>query len=101
MAPYPVLDESTGTTRYVEVPVEIDEDLLRTIAAKTGGRYFRATDRKSLEEIYQEIDKLEKSKIESRQYKNYVELYTPLLWFCVVMLAVMIVSSETYLKRIA
>lgn len=101
MAPYPVLDESTGTTRYVEVPVEIDEDLLRTIAAKTGGRYFRATDRKSLEEIYQEIDKLEKSKIESRQYKNYVELYTPLLWFCVVMLAVMIVSAETYLKRIA
>jgi Ca-activated chloride channel family protein len=55
--------------------VKIAEDLLRSIAQTTGGQYFRATDKNSLEEIYKEIDKMEKSKIEVREYTKRKEEY--------------------------
>jgi Ca-activated chloride channel family protein len=59
--------------------VEIDEELLKTIAEKTGGLYFRATDNKKLEEIYEEINKLEKTEIEEFKYYNYDEKFRPLI----------------------
>lgn len=100
MAPYPIVDEN-GMKRLVPVEVEIDEELMRTIAARTGGKYFRATDAASLESIYEEIDRLEKSRIESRQYKSYTELFPPLVWLALLALLTLLVMSETYLRRLA
>ena len=59
--------------------VEIDEDLLKDHCRKTGGLYFRATDNKKLEEIYEEINKLEKTEIEEFKYYNYDEKFRPLI----------------------
>lgn len=76
-APYPVLD-SFGRRRHVMVNVEIDEPLLREIARTTGGLYFRATDRDSLQNIFAEIDRWEKSSIRSRNVYEATELFP---WF--------------------
>jgi len=59
--------------------VEIDEALLKEIAEATGGKYFRATNNKKLEDIYEEINKLEKTEIEEFKYYNYEEKYRPLV----------------------
>ena len=72
-APYPV--QTPYGTRYQQMKVQIDENVLKQIATMTGGRYFRATDNKKLEEIYQAIDKLEKSKIDVKQYSRRQEEY--------------------------
>jgi Ca-activated chloride channel family protein len=61
------------------MPVKIDEDLLTAIAEATGGAYFRATDNNSLEAIYDEINKLEKTEIDEFKYTNYEEKYRPWL----------------------
>ena len=57
--------------------VEIDENLLKDIATATGGKYFRATDNESLEEIYDEINKLEKTEVEEFKYYRYEEKFRP------------------------
>ena len=57
----------------------IDEDLLKQIAETTGGKYFRATSNSKLEDIYEEINKLEKTEIEETKYKSYDELFRPLV----------------------
>lgn len=72
-APFPFEDPLYGTI-YQQVLVEIDEKSLQEIAARTGGRYFRAQDAEELRKIYQEIDTLEKTKIEQKQYTRYTEL---------------------------
>jgi Ca-activated chloride channel family protein len=59
------------------VQVEIDEVLLKEIATTTGGQYFRATSTTKLSEIYDEINKLEKTDIEEFKYTNYDEMYRP------------------------
>jgi len=69
------------------VPVEIDEALLQRIARETGGRYFRATDNRSLDGIYAEIDRLEKRPVESVKYTQRVELFYPLAGLAVLLLA--------------
>jgi len=74
MAPVPVKD-AFGRTRYQQVPVEIDEKVLQEIASMTGGKYYRATDARELENIYQQIDTLEKTKIEVREYRRFKELF--------------------------
>ena len=74
--------------------VEIDEDLLQSIATDTGGRYFRATDNSSLEEIYAEINKLEKTEIEEFKYYNYEEKYRLLVF-----LAMGCLFLEWFLKQ--
>jgi len=70
----PVKD-AFGRTRYVSQPVEIDEEILKKIAEITGGKYYRATRAKELQEIYREIDSLEKTRIQVRQYRRYKELF--------------------------
>jgi Ca-activated chloride channel family protein len=72
-APYPV--QTPFGIRYQNVPVDVDEPTLRKVASMTGGRFFRATDNRSLKEIYGEIDQLEKTRIEVRSYRSYTELY--------------------------
>ena len=76
-APYPVTD-ALGRQRFTMVDVEIDENLLKEIAATTGGLYFRATDKDSLEQIFTEIDRWEKSEVSSRKVVQARELYP---WF--------------------
>lgn len=66
---------NTGKLQFRRQQVEIDEDLLKYIAEQTEGKYFRATDNTKLKEIYDEIDKLEKTKIEEFKYTNYSEKY--------------------------
>jgi Ca-activated chloride channel family protein len=80
MALSPVaIDQRTGQFQYARIQVEIDEALLKEIAQVTGGKYFRATNNKKLEEIYHEINKLEKTDVEEFKYTNYDEKYRPLV----------------------
>jgi len=77
LAPVGILPN--GKFKYGLTKVEIDEALLKEIALKTGGIYFRATNNQKLEEIYQEINKLEKTEIEEFKYYNYEEKYRVLI----------------------
>jgi Ca-activated chloride channel family protein len=98
-APYPVQDQVFGK-RYVSVPVQIDEEVLTSIAEITNGRYFRATDTQKLEDIYREIDKLEKSKIEIKQYRKTRELFGGYLSAGIILFGLYLLLSRTYLKTI-
>jgi Ca-activated chloride channel family protein len=73
-APVPVSNPFTGRQEIQWMDVNIDEGTLQKIATTTGGKYFRATDTESLDAIYGEIDQLEKTKVESRQFVDYREL---------------------------
>lgn len=75
-----------GSFRYGMHQVEIDEELLKEIAQVTGGQYFRATDNDKLEEIYDEINKLEKTEIEEFKYYKYEEKFRPLIFLAGVLL---------------
>lgn len=77
MAMSPIAIRPDGSFQYGNVQVEIDEQLMKDIAQKTGGQYFRATDNKKLEKIYEEINKLEKTDIEEFKYTNYNEMFRP------------------------
>ena len=98
MAPYPV--QTPFGTQYQNMPVEIDEDILKDIAANTGGRYFRATDNNKLVEVYSEIDKLEKSKIDVRQFTKKEEEYMPLAIIAFCLLAVELLLRFTILRKL-
>ena len=71
----PIAINPNGTFRYGLTRVEIDEKLLESIAKQTGGLYFRATDNERLKDIYQEINKLEKTEVEEFKYSNAQEMY--------------------------
>ena len=73
----PIAYNADGSFRYGMRQVEIDENLLKDIASATGGKYFRATDNESLEEIYDEINKLEKTEVEEFKYYRYEEKFRP------------------------
>ena len=75
-APYPF--QTAMGIRYQNIPVEIDEQVLREIASTAGGEYFRATSNSKLKEVYEEIDKLEKTKLNVKQYSKRQEEYQ---WF--------------------
>ena len=93
-APYPT---PYGT---MNVPVEIDEKTLENIAEATGGEYFRATDKESLRQIYSEIDKLERTKLNVQQYQEYEELYQIFALFAVLSLMLELLLRYTILRRI-
>jgi Ca-activated chloride channel family protein len=82
------------------VPVEIDEKLLRQIATQTGGKYFRATGNKTLETIYDDIDKLEKTRVDITSYKHYAELFFPFAMIAVIALALEMLLRYTVFKSI-
>jgi Ca-activated chloride channel homolog len=75
----PIAILPNGDFQYGRVPVEIDEALLKEIAEVTSGKYFRATNNEKLEEIYAEINKLEKTDIDEFKYYNYQEKFRPLV----------------------
>jgi Ca-activated chloride channel family protein len=76
MAPYPV-PLAGGGVQMQNMKVQIDEALLQKIARETGGEYFRATDNRSLAHIYDQIDQMEKTKVEITAFKRYAELFFP------------------------
>ena len=79
MALSPIGILPNGSFQYGRVQVEIDEALLKEIAKVSGGKYFRATNNRKLVEIYEEINKLEKTDVEEFKFYNYDEKYRPLL----------------------
>lgn len=99
LAPYPVRD-LFGNKVYQRMSVDIDEDTLKKIANITGGKYFRATDTKSLEEIYKEIDKMEKIEVETKIYMKYNDLFPYFLVPGLVLLLFEILIANTWLRRI-
>ncbi len=78
-AQMPVAKDMNGKLIYRSVPVEIDEALLKYIAKETEGKYFRATNNRKLSKIYDEINKLEKTKIEEIKYTNFEEMFRPFI----------------------
>ena len=99
MAPYPMRD-FFGNTVYQPVKIDVDEDTLISIASKTEGKYFRATDTKSLKEIYSEIDRMEKSPIEEKGYMEYRELFPVFMIIAMALLLIEVLLSNTILRRI-
>ena len=97
-APYPV--QTPFGTRYQMVPVEIDENVLNEIAKTTDGEYFRATNNRKLEEIYDTIDKLEKTKLEITSYRNAKELYYSWLGSGIILLILELGLSRTVLRKL-
>ncbi len=90
MAPYPV--NTPFGLQYQDMPVEIDEAILKEISQTTGGKYFRATDNTTLSQIYHEIDKLEKSKIDVKQFSRKEEKYLipALIAFCLLVFEILV-----------
>lgn len=97
MAPYPMTSAFGGTV-IRPVPVELDEAVLKQVASSTGGLYFRATDLDSLKAIYREIDKLEKTKIKTRNYHTVQEEYQLWLLIALMALALAFVLRNSYLR---
>ena len=87
-----------GNFKYGLTKVEIDEELLKEIANETGGIYFRATDNQKLKEIYDEINKLEKTEIEEFKYYNYTEKYRFLVLIAIVLIIFEWIAKNTLFK---
>lgn len=96
---FPVDDPIWGK-RYVRMPVKIDEKILKEIARITGGSYFRATDQESLEKIFEEIDGLEKTKIEVKQFTRYSEMFVPYLFIAMVVVVAEVTLANTKFRKI-
>ncbi|NND71849.1 MAG: VWA domain-containing protein [Rhodothermales bacterium] len=94
-----IIDHPFAGKQRRMMPVDIDEDMLRSVADKTGGKYFRATNKEALENVYDEIGELEKTKIEERVYTDYEERYPLFLWPALGFLLVEILLATTRLRR--
>jgi len=99
LAPFPT-EDLFGNKVYRPMQVDIDEDTLKRIATKTGARYFRATDTKSLEDIYAEIDRSEKTPFEAPQFLDYRELYPWLAWSALGLVLLEVGLAETVLRKL-
>lgn len=97
-APYPI--PTAFGVQYQNVPVEIDEQVLKQIASTTGGQYFRATDNSSLKEIYSEIDQLEKTKISVQEFSKKQEEYKNWALLVFALLLIEVLLRNTVLRNI-
>lgn len=97
-APYPI--PTAFGVQYQNIPVEIDEQILKQIASTTGGQYFRATDNASLKEIYSEIDQMEKTKISVQEFSKKQEEYKNWALLAFVLLLVEVLLRNTVLRNI-
>ena len=79
--------------------VSIDENLLKNIARQTGGQYFRATDNQSLEKIYSQIDKMEKSKVEITTFHHYTEKFYPFVFAALALILLEVILKFTFFKK--
>lgn len=98
-APFPV--NTIFGTQYQQMRVEIDEKLLATIANSSGGKYFRATSNQKLDEIYDEIDKLERSKIEVTEFRHLHEEFYPLVAWALGLLLLEFILRKTVFRTIS
>lgn len=97
-APYPVT--AYGVKQYVQVEVEIDENTLQQIAQTADGQYYRATSNSKLKEVYEEIDKLEKTKLNVKDYSRKVEEFQPFAIAAILCLLLELLLRLTVLRRI-
>ncbi|HEX4825647.1 MAG TPA: VWA domain-containing protein [Candidatus Polarisedimenticolaceae bacterium] len=95
-----LVDDPRGGRHYEVTTADLDEDLLQKIATSTGGRYFRATDASGMEMAFQEIDRLERTEIESRVRMLYTEKFGFLLLPAAGLLALELLLAGTRLRRI-
>lgn len=98
-AMYPIEDPLFGT-RYVPMPVDLDEPMLKEIANLTSGKYFRAIDTQKLKAIYQEIGQMEKTKVEVKNYMKYTELAHYLVALAALLLLAEITLNNTIFRKI-
>lgn len=96
----PLPPSATGLPQYVNLPVEIDEQTLKGIASATDGDYYRAKNNRELNQIYQEIDKLEKTKFNVKQFSRRYEAYQPFAIVAVIALLLEILMRITVFRRI-
>ena len=100
IAPMPVFDPAGNIVTYQPIRADLDEDLLKQIAAATGGQYFRAADTASLRNTYAQIDSMEKQKVETRAYEEWQELFP---WFLAPGLGCLLLAvtlEQTRLRRL-
>lgn len=97
-AMFPDFVTNSGEIIYKMQNVEIDEILLKEIASITNGKYFRATNNSKLQEIYAEVDKLEKSDFKEKKYTHYLELYRPFVILSLILLVLEFILKNTILK---
>jgi len=98
MAVSPIGVLPNGKFQYGNMPVQIDEELLKEIAKTTGGEYFRAISTTRLGEIYEQINKLEKTEIEEFKFKSYDEKFRPIVLFALVLLGLELLLRYTLFK---
>jgi Ca-activated chloride channel family protein len=98
-APYPIDDPILGR-RYINVSADIDEGTLQQIAAATSGRYFRATDSRSLKQIFDTIDQMEKTEIRVRGYTRHTEKFAAFLYPGAALIGLELLLGLTLLRRI-
>ena len=98
VAPYPM--PVAGGVQYVNMPVEIDTNTLREIAATTDGNFYRATNNAELKKIYKDIDKLEKTRMNVTKFSKKYEAYEPFALAAIICLLLEIVLRTTVLRRI-
>lgn len=98
VAPYPM--PVGGTIQYVNIPVDIDTKTLSDIAATTEGNFYRATNTKELKRIYQDIDKLEKTKMNVKKFSKHYDAYQPFAIAAIISLLLEILLRNTVLRRL-
>ena len=99
-APFPRINPFTGIKDHVPVPVDIDEDTLKAISQRTGGRYYRADSTETLRNIYDEIDKLEKTEVEVKRFVRVEELFPFVALPGLVILLLEIILANTVWRRL-
>ena len=97
-APYPV--QGAFGKQYINVAVEIDENVLRQIAQTASGQYYRATSNSKLKEVYEEIDKLERTKLQVKEFSKNQEEYQPLALALILSILLSILLKQTVLRTI-
>jgi Ca-activated chloride channel family protein len=100
IAPMPVFDQAGNILGYQPIRADLDEDLLKQIAAATGGQYFRAADAASLRKTYAQIDSMEKQKVETLAFEEWQELFP---WFLAPGLGCLLLAvalEQTRLRRL-
>jgi Ca-activated chloride channel family protein len=98
VAPYPMI--VAGGVQYVNIPVEIDSKTLSEIAAATDGDFYRATNNRELQNIYKEIDKLEKSKLSVKTYSKKYDAYQPFAMVAILLLLLEILLRITVFRKL-
>ena len=98
-APIRLTDPRTGRSQIRTMPVQIDEELLKSISDRTSGKYFRATNQEALVEIIKTIDQLEKSTLSERKYREYQELYGIFVMMAMASLTISLLLEHGVFKR--